>query len=308
MAERMRFTVEQFAVLKGQPIKIVFSNPDATDHNLVIVEPGALEEVGMAANEMAKNPKHANSDFIPKSKRELILHAAPMIGPTRKSLVHVLRFQAPEAPGIYPFVCTFPGHWVIMKGEMIVANDLNDVEAMIAAAKPKIVQEWQVADFGELKIDKSEKNVMRGMQAFMKARCRQCHAVGGHGVNLGPELKDVAKRLRGKKLLEQVLNPSSEINPKFQTNQFILTSGKVVSGVIVKETAGEVQIVSNLLTPDNVTKIKKSNIDERFPSKISAMPEGLVNVLTSAEIESLVSFMEAGGYNLPDHLQHKHQH
>jgi len=31
-----------------------------------------------------------------------------------------LRFLAPEKPGIYPYLCTFPGHWVLMKGEMIV--------------------------------------------------------------------------------------------------------------------------------------------------------------------------------------------
>jgi azurin len=31
-----------------------------------------------------------------------------------------LRFEAPETPGAYPFLCTFPGHWILMKGEMIV--------------------------------------------------------------------------------------------------------------------------------------------------------------------------------------------
>jgi len=95
MPERMLFTVKQFAVSPGQPVKIVFTNPDATDHNLVIVKPGALAEVGMAANEMARDPRNANSNFHPPSKKSLMLHATPMIGPTRRSLVYVLRFQAP---------------------------------------------------------------------------------------------------------------------------------------------------------------------------------------------------------------------
>ena len=68
MPERMLFTVKQFAVTAGQPVKIVFTNPDATDHNLVVVKPDALAEVGMAANEMAKDPRNANSDFVPASK------------------------------------------------------------------------------------------------------------------------------------------------------------------------------------------------------------------------------------------------
>ena len=114
--ERMKYTVEQFAVTPNQPVKIVFTNPDATEHNLLIVQPGALEEVGMAANEMARDPKNANSDFIPVEKAALILHAAPMIGPTRRAQVHVLRFEAPSEPGIYPYVCTFPGHWRLMNG------------------------------------------------------------------------------------------------------------------------------------------------------------------------------------------------
>jgi len=63
--ERMQFTVKQFAVTPGQPVKIVFSNPDATDHNLVIVKPDALAEVGMAANEMAKIRKTPTPTLFP---------------------------------------------------------------------------------------------------------------------------------------------------------------------------------------------------------------------------------------------------
>ena len=195
----MLFTVKQFAVTAGQPVKIVFTNPDATDHNLVIVKPDALAEVGMAANEMAKDPQNANSDFVPAAKRDLILHASPMIGPTRKSLVHVLRFRAPAEPGIYPYVCTFPGHWVVMNGEMVVAKDLADVEAMLAARQPTIVKEWTLADFPEVDNQHATKQtLMQGMQAFVKARCNQCHVVAGHGVNLGPDLAESVKKLQGR--------------------------------------------------------------------------------------------------------------
>ena len=158
----MKFTLEQFAVKTGQPVKLVFTNPDATDHNLVIVQPGALSEVGMAANEMARDPKNANSDFIPESKSSLIIENTPMIGPTRDSLVHVLRFKAPSKPGIYPYVCTFPGHWVIMNGIMVVARDLSDVPAMLAARKPAQVKEWKMKDFSGASFKHDEKAVMRG--------------------------------------------------------------------------------------------------------------------------------------------------
>lgn len=306
--ERMLFTVKQFAVVAGQPVKIVFTNPDATDHNLVVVKPDALAEVGMAANEMAKDPKNANSDFVPAAKSDLILHASPMIGPTRKSLVHVLRFRAPTEPGIYPYVCTFPGHWVVMNGEMVVARDLADVEAMLAARQPTIVKEWTLDDFADLKTSKEEMALTRGMQAFVKARCNQCHLVAGHGVNLGPDLAESVKKLQGRKLLQQVLDPSSEINEKFQNTQFVLNDGRVISGVIVKEEPGEFHVMTNLLTPETITHIPKADIDQRVASKISPMPPGLANVLTKQEISDMVSFLEAGGFQLPAHLQHQHNH
>ena len=178
----------------------------------------------MAANEMAKDPRNANSDFIPPAKRDLILHASPMIGPTRTSQVHVLRFTRPAEPGIYPFVCTFPGHWVVMNGEMVVAKDLADVEAMLAARQPAIVKEWKMADFAGLRRlarGTTSRPSMRGMQAFVKARCNQCHVVAGHGVNLGPDLAESVKTLKGEELLRQMLEPSSEIHEKFQNQQFV---------------------------------------------------------------------------------------
>jgi putative heme-binding domain-containing protein len=309
MPERMLFTVKQFAVKTGQPVKLVFSNPDATDHNLVFVKPGALAEVGMAANAMAKDPTNANSDFIPADKQDLILHASPMIGPTRRSRVHVLRFTAPTEPGVYPYVCTFPGHWVVMRGVMVVANDLADVEEMLEASRPKVVREWKMSDFTDyeaLAAKRDEQSAMRGMQAFVKARCNQCHVVAGHGVNLGPDLAEVVKRHKGRKLLEQLIDPSAEINKQFQTYKFLLANGRVITGFVKEETPVEYQVITNLLTPQAITRVRKKSVEEKVISKISPMPTGMVNVLTKAEIVDLVAYLEQG-FQLPKHLEQKHQ-
>ena len=113
--ERLLFTKTGFTVKAGQPVKLTFTNPDATQHNLVIVEPGALEEVGMAGNEMAKDPSGLTKGFIPESEK--ILHHTQLLGPDTGE---ILRFNAPMKPGTYPYLCTFPGHWIVMKGEMVV--------------------------------------------------------------------------------------------------------------------------------------------------------------------------------------------
>ena len=114
--ERLLFTRDRFEVKAGQPVKLIFTNPDATQHNLLILKHNtSIETIGIAANEMAKSPEGVKKHFIPDDKR--ILHATRLLKPHSSE---TLRFLAPEKPGIYPFLCTFPGHWVLMKGEMIV--------------------------------------------------------------------------------------------------------------------------------------------------------------------------------------------
>jgi len=307
--EKMLFTVKDFSVVPGQPVKLVFTNPDATDHNLVIVKPDALAEVGMAANDMAKDPRNANSDFVPPQKRDLILHASPMIGPTRAAQIAVLRFNAPKEPGIYPYVCTFPGHWVVMNGVMVVAKDQAAATELLAASQPKIIKEWTMsdfADFAKIAHKPDDQTIMRGMAAFVKARCNQCHVVAGHGVNLGPDLAESIKKLQGEELLRQIVEPSSKIHEQFQNYQFVLDDGRTITGVIVKEDKAAYQVATNLLTPNTLTTIPKKDVEEKTASKISPMPVGLLNVLTKEEILDLHSFVESGGFKQPDHLKHHH--
>lgn len=142
------------------------------------------------------------------------------------------------------------------------------------------------------------------MSAFVKANCHQCHVLAGHGVNLGPDLAKVTERYRDGKLLKQLLEPSSEIHEKYQTHRFLLTDGRVISGVIVKEDKRTIEVVTNLLTPDVKTKIEKDAIEQQVKSSVSAMPAGLLDVLTRDEIADLLAFLQAK--ELPEHLRHHH--
>ena len=112
LKERMLFNIEKISAKKNQPIKLQFSNPDATPHNFVLVEPNSLEEIGLAANMMASDAKASKiGDFIPKSNK-VIVHTKML----KQDEKEVLRFKAPSKAGEYPYLCTFPGHWTIMKG------------------------------------------------------------------------------------------------------------------------------------------------------------------------------------------------
>ena len=77
--------------------------------------------------------------------------------------------------------------------------------------------------------------------------------------------------------------------------------------MILEETPTSIRLATNLLAPDQVSVIKKTEIDEQFPSQISSMPAGLLNVLTRDEINDLLSFVEAGDA-LPDSVMHAPSH
>jgi glucose/arabinose dehydrogenase/azurin len=111
----MQFAPKELRVRAGAPVRIIFENPDLMQHNLVLVARGADEEVGMLADQMAVRPDAVSKQFIPESPK--VLYATPLVNPTGRA---ELTFTAPKEPGNYPFLCTFPGHWRVMRGVLIV--------------------------------------------------------------------------------------------------------------------------------------------------------------------------------------------
>ncbi|OYX96837.1 MAG: Fis family transcriptional regulator [Sphingobacteriia bacterium 35-40-5] len=95
----------------GSLVSLIFKNPDEMPHNVVIIKPGSTEIVGKAADAMASRKDAYEKNFVPAIPE--VLYSTPLVasGETFR-----LDFKAPEKAGEYPFICTFPGHWRIMKG------------------------------------------------------------------------------------------------------------------------------------------------------------------------------------------------
>jgi hypothetical protein len=91
----------------------------------VVVTPGAHVEVGTAAQTMLPTPDAQGRAYLPRSNK--ILAATKLLEPT---LSETLKLTAPTAPGEYEYVCTFPGHWMVMWGRLAV---VPDVEAYLRA-------------------------------------------------------------------------------------------------------------------------------------------------------------------------------
>ena len=113
--DQMKYDKELFTVEAGTTIEIIFENNDAMQHNLLIVEPGALAIVGNVAETMAKTPSGVANGYVPELDQVLAYTVLVDPGTTSK-----LRLDVPDQTGDYPFVCTFPGHWQTMNGVMRV--------------------------------------------------------------------------------------------------------------------------------------------------------------------------------------------
>ena len=98
-------------------------NPDTMPHNLVVGRPGSLEEIGTKGSAMPMPSDPAAKPFVPNTP--LVLYATTLVNGGEEVR---LRFTAPKEPGEYPFVCTFPGHWLRMYGVMVVVNKLDEWE------------------------------------------------------------------------------------------------------------------------------------------------------------------------------------
>ncbi|WP_205164653.1 MULTISPECIES: PVC-type heme-binding CxxCH protein [Arenibacter] len=113
----MKYDITEFVVEAGKAVELVFENTDFMQHNLIITKPGEKEKVGMAADKLAMDPNGAEKNYVPDMPE--VLFATAIINPEEKV---VLKFIAPQEPGDYPFICTFPGHWRIMQGVMKVVK------------------------------------------------------------------------------------------------------------------------------------------------------------------------------------------
>ncbi len=131
----------------------------------------------------------------------------------------------------------------------------------------------------------------KGRRLFV-AGCAACHTFAGEGGALGADLTAVARRLSTRDLLEAIIDPSKEISDQYGTIVLIRRDGSQLQGRIVNLAAGAIHIAQNLLDPSAVVKVPESQIESITASKVSLMPTGLLNVLTTDEITDLLAYLK----------------
>ncbi|MGI9472026.1 MAG: DUF6797 domain-containing protein, partial [Rubripirellula sp.] len=114
-AKNLMFDQSEVRVRGGQAIQLTFKNPDAVPHNWALLKPGTLKTVGEQCNRMIADPQAVALQYIPQTKD--VLAYTDVVEPYAS---HTIYFRVPKEPGRYPYLCTFPGHWMVMNGVLVV--------------------------------------------------------------------------------------------------------------------------------------------------------------------------------------------
>jgi putative heme-binding domain-containing protein len=135
----------------------------------------------------------------------------------------------------------------------------------------------------------------KGRKLFAAANCFGCHRFDGEGGSAGPDLSGLAGRFSMKDLLDNTLNPSKEISDQYQAVEIDTLDGKKVVGRIVNLNGEGMSVLTNMLDPNGTVNVRQSNIDTVKPSKLSMMPEGLLDTLTDDEAIDLMAYLLSMG-------------
>ncbi len=127
------------------------------------------------------------------------------------------------------------------------------------------------------------------------AACFACHRFGNERGMIGPDLTSAGAHYNARDLLDQILNPSKEINEQFVPTVITKTNGDTVTGTIVGLGNDNVTINTDLSDPMQKVGVDRKQIVSIGPFKVSPMPPMLLSSLTESEILDLLAYILSGG-------------
>ncbi|MEQ1825494.1 MAG: PQQ-dependent sugar dehydrogenase [Pirellula sp.] len=136
-------------------------------------------------------------------------------------------------------------------------------------------------------------DVSQGQRIFFETAgvsCKNCHQINKTGIELGPDLSLVGKKYTPEQILENILQPSKSIDPKYQTVLIETGDGEVVSGILVSKDENAV-VVKDALNKE--TRIPKSRVENVISQRMSIMPDSLVREMTAQQVADLLAYLSS---------------
>lgn len=163
--------------------------------------------------------------------------------------------------------------------------------------KPRpVFKKWKLDDLAPI-VERglNKRDFDRGRRLFGEAQCFSCHRFDNEGGSQGPDLTQASGRFSVRDLLESMVTPSKEISDQYAAVIITTTEGKVVTGRIVNYDGDIMSVMPDMLDPNGLVKINAKKVESIEKSKVSMMPEGLLDTLKEDEILDLVAYLFSRG-------------
>jgi putative heme-binding domain-containing protein len=184
-------------------------------------------------------------------------------------------------------------------GVRALRASVQDSAALVAALTKAGGLDAQKRDLTKPELDAlvaevtAKGDAARGEALYRRAdmQCLKCHAIGGAGGQVGPDLGSIGASAPVDYLVESILVPTKAVKEGYHALRVETLDGKVFTGVKVRETKTELVLRT---AEDKEIVIPAKDIDEKKESR-SLMPDGLADALTRGELVDLVKFLSELG-------------
>jgi putative heme-binding domain-containing protein len=125
-----------------------------------------------------------------------------------------------------------------------------------------------------------------GMLVFEK-NCAVCHQIANKGAKIAPQLDGVGSR-GVDRLLEDILDPSRNVDQAFRSTTLTLTNGQIVNGLLLRE---EGQVLVMIDAQGKEQRIGRDTVESRVVSQLSPMPANFGEQLSEADLYNLLAYL-----------------
>jgi putative heme-binding domain-containing protein len=129
----------------------------------------------------------------------------------------------------------------------------------------------------------------RGAELFFgdQAKCSQCHAIGGRGGTVGPDLTEIHRKGM-EHVYQSIAAPSAEIAPDYVPFTVAARDGRVLAGLVKAEGADSIRVTD---TNAKSSILRRDEIDQIRPSATSIMPVGLAAAIGQGGLRDLMAYL-----------------
>ncbi len=184
--------------------------------------------------------------------------------------------------------------------ELIVLEPIISKSLIAAAFESKPAKgpgrKWTTAEaLAIVNSAKTKPDFNSGRNLYHASSCAKCHRISGEGGSIGPDLSTAGKKFSTADMLDAIIEPSKAISDQYGSQQVLTADGKTLVGRAVE--IGDELYVYTADAEAKPVVLKKDDIEQVTPSKLSQMPAGLIDALNEDELRDLIAYLMAAGDN-----------